>query len=139
MFRHLCLLLATVAAISLLTYAHAQSRLKKILTVDDIQITLLKSNPPQLTISAVGTVSSGGWSNGQLVEYVYIVPPSDGMYEYDFVAEPPDEAAIQVLTPIFAGTIRANLPKELKGIRVRSSTNSREASLSSARIVQPSQ
>jgi hypothetical protein len=97
--------------------------------VDSVELSILKSNPPQLQIVAHGTVRTGGYTNGTLIEIVYIQPPEDGIWEYDFVADPPSGPSTDALTPIQAETIRSSIPDGLKGIRVRGETNSAEALL----------
>jgi hypothetical protein len=63
------------------------------------------------------------------VEHIYVVPPADGIYEYDFVAKPPAGVHTQVLTPITAHAVRKDIPKELKGVRVIAATNKKQATL----------
>lgn len=103
--------------------------------VDHVQLTLLKSNPPSLVISASGRTTSSGWSNGRLSRYVYIVPPADRVQEFDFVATPPapDQIVLPVLTAITAefsiGPFdEANFwgpGMPLLGVRVYAATNSK--------------
>jgi len=63
------------------------------------------------------------------MEVIYVTPPSDGIYEYEFVATPPGGTVIQVLTPIKAHTVRTSIPDDLKGIRVKAASNSVEQPL----------
>jgi hypothetical protein len=97
--------------------------------VDSVELSTIKTEPPQLQIVAHGTVRTGGYTNGTLIEIVYIQPPEDGIWEYDFVADPPSGPSTDALTPIQAETIRSSIPDGLKGIRVRGETNSAEALL----------
>lgn len=97
--------------------------------VDSVDLAILRSNPPQLQIVAHGTVRTGGYTNATLIEIVYVQPPEDGIWDYDFVAEPPSGPSTDALTPIEARTIRGSIPDGLKGIRVRGETNSVEAML----------
>jgi len=100
-----------------------------IYSVNDVELAILKSDPPQLSISAKGETRTGGWTNPELVEIIYVTPPADGIYEYEFVATPPDGPSTTALTPIEAETVRHSIPKELKGVRVKAETNSKEALL----------
>ncbi len=102
---------------------------QKVLLTNDVELAILKSNPPQLSISAIGSVTTSGWTNGQLIPYVYVKPPEDGIYEFDFVADPPKDYALQVISPITASYIMEQIPDELKGVRVYSSTNNIEEKL----------
>lgn len=97
--------------------------------VDRVRLAILESDPPQLQIEAQGTVRTGGWHNAELVEIVYVTPPADGIWEYDFMAEPPDGPSTTALEPIEARTVRRSIPPGAKGIRVRGETNSVEEPL----------
>lgn len=101
--------------------------MQHIRSVIEASLSLLKSNPPQLLISAVGTVSSGGWKNPSLDRRHYIAPPSDGILDYDFSASPPVGTAIQVILPIAAQDVLVEIPLWLKGVRIHSATNQVEA------------
>jgi hypothetical protein len=100
-----------------------------VLSVEEVQLSILKSDPPQLAIFARGTVRTGGWSNPELVEIIYVTPPADGFYEYEFRATPPTGPSTDALTPIEAKTVRHSIPPELKGVRVIAETNRQEAKL----------
>ena len=69
-------------------------------SVENVSIEIIKSHPPQLQIVAEGTVSSTGFTDAMLDETIYIDPPADGVYEYSFVATPPEEAGAPLMTPI---------------------------------------
>jgi hypothetical protein len=96
---------------------------QKILAITDIELTVLRSFPPQIRIVASGTVTSSGWTNPQLVPYTYIQDPPDGIYDFDFIAEAPEEIATQVITPITTIYRDRTFPQGMKGVRVHSSTN----------------
>jgi hypothetical protein len=102
---------------------------EKIVEVDRVSVSYIKRNPPQLQIGADGKTGSSGWSEPELVQRVYIVPPADGIYDYDFVAKPPPEASTQILTQISATAIRRDIPNGMKGVRVHAKTNKKEAKL----------
>ena len=96
-------------------------------SVIDVSLSLLKSNPPQLLVNAVGTVSSGGWKNPSLDRRYYVTPPADGIQDYDFTAVPPVGPAIQVILPTAAQDVIVDIPAWLKGVRIHSATNNIEA------------
>ncbi|MCE6976347.1 hypothetical protein EI534_02660 [Pseudomonas frederiksbergensis] len=107
-----------------------------VMKVVDVDLKILKSNPPQLHISAIGLVNSGGWTNPRLEPRVYIQFPPDGIQDFDFVADPPQGAAIQVILPIDASKLWKEPPLDkLKGVRVHSASNSIEAPLKSSKSV----
>jgi hypothetical protein len=102
----------------------------KVLRVRSVKLALLeKSEPPQLAITAQGTVPTPGWRAPELIPYVYIQPPPDGMYDFDFVAEPPEGITPQVLTPIAVRHTVQSAPVDLIGVRIHASMNSQEAIL----------
>ncbi len=101
---------------------------KKVLEVQDVKLSILESLPRKLSIMAFGTVPTSGWEDAELIPYVYIQPPPDGIYDYDFVAEPPDQPVPQVITPIEACKIES-LPDDLKGVRIHASLNCKVALL----------
>jgi hypothetical protein len=112
--------------------------LKKIYKVTDVKLTTLESFPPRLLITASGTVPTSGWSErGELIEYIYIIPPVDGFYEFDFVGEPPspDVIVTQDLRPIVATFVMNSIPKDLKGVKVYASSNSKEEEYDNSSVV----
>lgn len=107
---------------------------KKVLEVKSVQLALLKSNPPMLSITTFGTVPTGGWKDPELVPYVYIQPPPDGIYDFDFVATAPDGIVTQAITPIVANHTLPEIPEELKGVRVHASRNAEVALLGKSAV-----
>jgi len=103
----------------------------KVDSVKKVEVALLKSKPPKLSINADGEVPTGGWSAGELVPWVYVQPPPDGIYDFDFVAEPPpaDRVVTQAFTPISAEKVIDNVPKGLRGVLIHAASNQKEAML----------
>lgn len=93
----------------------------KILEVDLVTVLLAKSNPPQVIVEAVGKVSTSGWTGGELNPYTYIVPPQDGIIDFDFTATPPAGLALTVVRPITASTSFV-APDWFRGVRIHAST-----------------
>ena len=97
----------------------------KIMEVTKVSLEILKKNPPILQINSSGKVNTGGWTNGQLSAFVYVTPPQDGIYEFDFVADPPSGVSPSVISDIYATPFEwQDFPNELKGVKVYSSSNS---------------
>lgn len=96
---------------------------KKILEVTEVTLEIQKTNPPTLVINAKGNVNSGGWKNGQLVPYIYITPPADGIYEFDFLAEAPSGPSTSAIEEIKTQYSWNDFPADLKGVKVYSSSN----------------
>lgn len=82
------------------------------------------STPPALTVSAAGTVNSGGWTLPELGVWIYITPPADGILNMDFMASPPapDTYVTLGFKPVYAG-VAFPVPSWVKGVRVYASTN----------------
>src|ERR1041385_8030445 len=91
--------------------------------VDDVTITYIKKSPPEYRIDAAGLTSTSGWSKPELMPVVYVQPPPDGIYEYQFVADPPSGISTQVLTPISADKVLDKMPKGFCGVRLHAATN----------------
>jgi hypothetical protein len=112
--------------------------LKKVHEVTDIKLTTLESFPPRLLITVSGTVPTSGWAErGELIEYVYIVPPADGFYEFDLVGEPPapDVIVTQDVNPIIATFVLRSIPNDLKGVKVYASCNSKTAEYDNSSVL----
>jgi hypothetical protein len=97
--------------------------------VDSVTITYIKKNPPEYRIDATGKTRTAGWSSPNLSGVVYVQAPLDGIYDYNFVAEPPSGVSVQVETPISAQKALGKMPKGFRGVRVHASSNKREALL----------
>jgi len=74
--------------------------LTKVLKVSSIQLEILKTFTPILSIAVEGTVGSTGWKKARLVPYVYVTPPEDGLYEFDLIAIRPAIISLPVETRI---------------------------------------
>jgi hypothetical protein len=94
--------------------------------VNNVHIHLVNSKPTSLIICVIGSVTSSGWSHAELSPWVYISPPADGIYDFDFLATPPTGIALDVITPIAVATAFPKPPVGLKGVRIHASANSLE-------------
>jgi len=73
-------------------------------------------------MSALGTVPTSGWSGVVLSPVYYATPPADGIWDVDFVADPPSGQVLPIELPV-AATLLEPSPDWLKGIRIRASEN----------------
>ena len=105
----------------------------KILSIEFIALHLFKSNPPILQIVAHGLTSSMGWTNPKLIPYIYITEPSNGIWEFDFIADAPSIIVANPLPPIYATFEWHDFPKSLKGIKVHASSNFRVESITGSK------
>jgi hypothetical protein len=90
---------------------------RRVMQVVAADLARLKGDPNQLTLTAVGTVPSLGWTNARLVPHVYVQAPPDGIWGFDFVAHPPSGPAAAAIGKVSACT---TLPatEELAGVRI---------------------
>jgi hypothetical protein len=102
--------------------------MKKIMEAAEIELAVLESFPRQLSIHAFGFTSSLGWSNPQL-RPVFVQAPPDGIYDFDFLAEPPTGIVPQHSVRIDAGFVMRTFPESLKGVRIHAVVNSKTALL----------
>ncbi|MBD9628011.1 hypothetical protein IB279_34225 [Ensifer sp. ENS06] len=107
----------------------------RVYTVDEVRVEgliVIPENPPAIAISARGTVPTTGWTRPDLVPWVYIVPPKDGILDLDFVSSQPPGIVAQVVSPISV-TKAMLVPAWVVGVRVHSSTNDMEANIGGGR------
>lgn len=108
--------------------------MSRVYSVDEVHVEglmVIPDNPPAISVSARGWVPTSGWSHPDLAPWMYIVPPTDGILDLDFVASPPTGLALQVFTRI--GVTKAfPVPAWVVGVRVHSSTNSVEDKIGGA-------
>jgi hypothetical protein len=90
------------------------------------EIKLTYDGTKSIKIDVTGTVPTTGYTNISLVRRVYVVPPADGVWEYDMFACKPTGIVAQVLTAVAASDKWESPPKSLKGIRVYGSAEHKE-------------
>ena len=104
--------------------------MEKVLEVLDVELFVLENHPPKLRISASGNIPGEGWTNPRLEPVVFIQPPPDGIYDFDFVADPPhQEPATDAITPIGVVHLWDPLPPGAKGVRIHVKHDSKKALL----------
>lgn len=90
-------------------------------SVKSVDLVTLESFPPQIWIRVVGEAPNSGWSEtGFLNQYVYLLPPADGIYEFDLLAFSPDNSATSnpVVTKIEANFVINAIPDGFVGVKV---------------------
>lgn len=90
-------------------------------SVKSVDLVTLESFPPQIWIRVVGEAPNSGWSEtGFLNQYVYLLPPADGIYEFDLLAFSPDDSATSnpVVTKIEANFVINAIPDGFVGVKV---------------------
>ena len=97
-----------------------------VMEVTDVSTSWLESDPPYLVVKAQGKVATRGWTDASLTRVVYVTPPADGIQDYEFQARRPTGMVPEVITPIAASDSWHDPAKWVKGVRVKSATNSME-------------
>ena len=95
----------------------------KVLAVESVELHFTEGENPAMVIGAQGIAPSFGWKNGELVPWVYINPPEDGIWDFDFIADAPVGISLPVVSYISTEPFMLETPSWLKGIRVHASTN----------------
>lgn len=99
------------------------------LTVESAHAVLFPSKDGHLIIQVLGTVTSGGWTQGRLSPYIYVRPPADGIWDFSLEGTPPSGPATAVISPITASAVIPNPREWLKGVRIHASANKVEVLL----------
>jgi hypothetical protein len=100
----------------------------RIMDVTAVHVSILKSNPPKVAIHAIGHVPTTGWTQIELDPYLYLVPPADGVWDFDFVGKAPSGIVGQVVLQVYASIV-VPMPRWLRGVRVHAKTNTIDAQL----------
>lgn len=91
-----------------------------------IQLDIIDGSPQQLRIRVRANVTTSGWSEPQLNPYLYLVPPQDGIYDFDFMARPPAGDSPQVITPIEVTHVLDGFSNTFVGVRIHAAQNNLE-------------
>lgn len=91
--------------------------------VDSVRIAPMENDPARLRITAGGVVRGGGHAHAQLIP-AGPHPPDGGIWDFDFVTEPPRRPSSAALVPVEAGLAWHPGPVGVTGVRVRGETNS---------------
>lgn len=75
-----------------------------------------------LEIAALGEVNTTGWSHPRLSPWFYVVPPSDGIWDFNFIADPPSGIVAPVIMPI-AAIWAGRAPGWCVGVRIHAAQN----------------
>ena len=104
---------------------------RQVYQVDSVALTRIGSKPQQVNITAYGSTSTPGWTRPQLVAFVYVQAPPDGIYDFDLVAVASgDGPAAQVLTPLpEPASLTQFTPDGFRGVRIHAVRNKIEGLL----------
>jgi hypothetical protein len=114
--------------------------MSRVYSISTVMAALNKKNPPDLVIVATGEVPSTGWSDVVLSPYIYITPPADGIWDFDFIGKPPTGIVNSVILPVSASFEVADVDlasfwgpgQPLTGVRIHARANSLDAQIGSS-------
>ncbi len=86
-------------------------------------LVLVRSDPPALYVRAAGRVGTTGRAHAVLVPQVHAVPPADGLQEFDFLADPPRDAVLELEAEVTGECLLHDLADWAAGIRIRAAGN----------------
>ncbi len=92
--------------------------LERVPLIKDMRLSVQESNPPNLIVEVVGETPNPGWVFPMLVRHIYVTPPGDGIWEYDFLAFRSD-SPLRVVEEIRASNLWEGYDEKIvKGVRV---------------------
>jgi len=95
--------------------------------IKDIQ--LKYDGMKSIEITVTGEVPTAGYKGHVLIRRVYVMPPADGIWEYDMFTCKPGGIVAQVITPVVAKETWESPPRNLKGIQVYGSKEPKEVAI----------
>ncbi len=117
-------LISESVALNISSSKYLETMQKKIYEVTSVSHHILKTIPLTLVVDAIGNAATTGWENGELHPHVYVDPPEDGIYGFDFVADAPPNEEVEVISKIEAKSYSwKGFPLDLQGVRVIAVTN----------------
>ena len=94
---------------------------KQLFSISQIHLGILKSNPPKLSVTVSGHSTTSGWTDAELKPLEKILS-EDGILDLDFIAQPPKDVSLPVLSPVVAHFIWEDNVERLVGVKVYSRT-----------------
>jgi hypothetical protein len=96
--------------------------------VDSVELTLINTKPPQVNISASGSANTTGWADAELIPFVYVQAPPNGVYDFTLVAYPPVGPAGQMITPLpEPASLTEFVPLGFRGVTIHAESNTKQA------------
>jgi len=90
------------------------------ITLRSVEVRGPTAASPAITLRADGTVPTGGYTDARIEPRIYVMPPTDGIQEFDFTVTPPPAGAMvtEVVTLVSATYDFAKPPAWVKGVRL---------------------
>jgi hypothetical protein len=90
----------------------------------------IPKNKNMVHIVAKGEVETSGWLNPRLSMIVYTNAPSDGILEFNFIAEKPNDIVIPIVNNVFTPLTSGTLAPWVEGVRIHAANNFLEINFS---------
>ena len=103
----------------------------RLLSVDDVQVTLNKTEPPTLLVVVSGSAATPGYSNIRL-DVLEGDLSADRIFDLEFVGDPPTGIVPQLVVPAHANLVITQDVEKIAGVMVHARTNSRTALVGAA-------
>ena len=103
----------------------AKGQCQAIYSVEYAHVIFLGLNGKRVGIvTAYGTTVSTGWTNARLQPFAYLLPPKDGVWDFLFVAQPPNGPSGDALSHVAASYVLPLDGFNLTAVRIHSTTKS---------------
>lgn len=96
----------------------AASGLETVSLVTGVSLLLAGVGSPDMYLAAVGETPTLGWKDAALLPWYYIVPPADGIYDFDLVGAKPGEIGLDAVGSVIATFPLGNRPETFRGVRI---------------------
>jgi len=103
-----------------------KDRSELVSTVETVDARRVATNKVTIVINATGTTTTNFWKNPLLKPVKYVQAPTDGIWDFEFVADKP-EASNDMITPIKATYDWGTPPPDVKEVRIIAKSNNRTA------------
>ena len=104
--------------------------MEKVNSIIKANMSIADDNENVLEIYVCGIFISFCYTNPQLLPRQYKVPPTDGIFDFDFVADKSDVQNENCPALVIAEYKWENFPANITGIRIHSKTNCLERNMS---------
>ncbi|MBL0375533.1 hypothetical protein JJB09_26395 [Rhizobium sp. KVB221] len=98
----------------------------RLLSVDDVQVSLNKSNRPTLVVMVMGRAATPGYQNIKLNVLEGELSP-DHIFDLELVGDPPEGIVPQMVVPAHANLVITQDVDRIAGVIVHARTNNRTA------------
>jgi hypothetical protein len=88
-----------------------------------VELKVMPDSELQRVLVVTAEVSSGGWTDPELVPVTYAIFPVDGIWDVNLSARPPDGMAAQMISKLIFAMDASGEPDKLKGYRIHAASD----------------